>query len=158
MFDFNEHSNLSDWYIVNDDVMGGLSSGKFFINPAGNGQFEGLISLENYGGFSSIRYRFKAVSTEGASKISMRLKGDGKNYQIRIKPDVNAYYSYIYSFETTNEWQEIDIPLNEMFPSFRGRKLNMENFSEPQIEELGILIGNKKAEYFKLEIDKIELK
>lgn len=157
MFDFNPHSDLSDWYIVNDDVMGGRSSGQFFINESGYGQFEGLISLENYGGFSSVRYRFSPLNTEQAEKIVIRVKGDGKNYQLRIKSRVNDYYSYVYEFETTEDWIDVIVPLNDMEPTFRGRKLNMDNFNEGQIEELGILIGNKKAEYFKLQVDKIEL-
>ena len=44
-----------------------------------------------------------------------------------------------------------------MYPAFRGRNLNMGNFSSETIEELAFLIGNKKKEYFKLEIDKIYL-
>ena len=44
-----------------------------------------------------------------------------------------------------------------MTPSFRGRKLNLPNFSEDYIEEVALLIGNKKKESFKVEIDKIEL-
>lgn len=158
MFDFDRHSDLSNWFILNDDVMGGKSAGKFFINSSGNGQFEGLISLDNYGGFSSVRYRFDAMQINEHKQIVLKIKGDGKNYQLRLKNKANDYYSYIYEFATTEDWIEVEIPLEEMYPSFRGRKLNMANFDHSDIEELGILIGNKKAEYFKLEIDKIELR
>ncbi|WP_286938426.1 MULTISPECIES: hypothetical protein [unclassified Algoriphagus] len=41
--------------------------------------------------------------------------------------------------------------------AFRGRDLNMENFPGDQVEEIAFLIGNKKAESFKLEIDYIKL-
>ena len=44
-----------------------------------------------------------------------------------------------------------------MYPAFRGRNLNMDNFSSETIEELAFLIGNKKKEHFKLEIDTIYL-
>ena len=44
-----------------------------------------------------------------------------------------------------------------MYPAFRGRKLQMNNFSSESIQELAFLIGNKKAQNFKLEIDKIYL-
>jgi hypothetical protein len=44
-----------------------------------------------------------------------------------------------------------------MYPQFRGRKLRMPNFNEPQLEEIGFLIANKKNEQFKLEIASIEL-
>jgi NADH dehydrogenase [ubiquinone] 1 alpha subcomplex assembly factor 1 len=45
-----------------------------------------------------------------------------------------------------------------MYPSFRGTRLNMENFSQKAIEQISILIGNKKNENFKLIIDSILLK
>jgi hypothetical protein len=42
-----------------------------------------------------------------------------------------------------------------MYPAFRGRKVSIGNFSSQNIEEIAFLIGNKTAEKFKLEIDKI---
>ena len=42
-------------------------------------------------------------------------------------------------------------------PAFRGRTLNYPNFDKTTIEELAFLIGNKKAEDFKLIIDSITL-
>ena len=157
LFDFNKNSNIEDWRIVDDVVMGGRSSGSFSISPEGFGLFEGQISLENNGGFSSVRYQFKKLKVNEASKIIIRLKGDSKNYQFRIKDKTSTYYSYIASFQTSGEWEEIEIPLKDMFPSFRGRKLDMPNFSHDYIEEIVFLIGNKTPEKFELLIDKIEL-
>ena len=57
IFDFNKKSDLQDWIIVNDVVMGGRSSSTFKLDEDGEGVFEGNISLENNGGFSSLRYR-----------------------------------------------------------------------------------------------------
>jgi hypothetical protein len=57
-------------------------------------------------------------------------------------------------FLTSGEWQEIKIPLKEMYPSFRGRRLNQPNFSTHYMEEIAFLIGNKKEENFELLIDK----
>ena len=44
-----------------------------------------------------------------------------------------------------------------MFPSFRGRILDIPNYPAELISEITFLIGNKKAESFKLQIAKIEL-
>lgn len=158
IFDFSKESGSDNWIIVDDVVMGGRSSGSFKLSADGHGVFEGGISLENNGGFSSVRYRPEKVLTNGHTKISIKLKGDGKNYQFRIKSNSGDYYSYISTFLTSGEWQEIEIPLNDMYPSFRGRRLNQPNFSNDYIEEITFLIGNKKQERFKLLIDKIELK
>ena len=157
IYDFNKDSKAEDWSIVDDVVMGGRSAGRFSISADGFGVFEGAISLENYGGFSSVRYRFSQMQTKGATKVIIRLKGDGKKYQFRLKARGSDYYSYIATFSTTGEWQEIIIPLEEMYPAFRGRRLNQANFSEAYIEEVAFLIGNKKEENFKLLLDKIVL-
>mgnify|MGYP006429909175 CR=1 FL=1 len=158
IFDFNKDSNLKNWKIVDDVVMGGKSSGHFELNNDGHAVFYGNISLKNNGGFSSVRYQPERIELNKASTIQIRLKGDAKKFQLRIKANTNDYYSYVKSFSTSGEWQTIEIPLNNMYPTFRGRKLDKPNFSDDHIEEIGILIGNKKEQEFKLIIDKIELK
>ena len=158
IFDFNKSSDIENWRIIDDVVMGGKSSGSFTLNSEGHGVFEGTISLENNGGFSSVRYTFEKLLLKESTKITLKIKGDGKKYQLRIKSNSGDYYSYVYSFSTTGEWEELEIPLRDMYPSFRGRKLDQPNFSKDTIEEIGFLIGNKRKEKFKLLIDKIELK
>jgi len=157
IFDFKKDSNIQGWRIVDDNVMGGKSSGSFTLSPDHFGLFEGQISLENNGGFSSVNYRFQKLKVNKDSNIILRVKGDGKNYQLRVKDDSNTSYSYIIPFATSGEWEEIKIPLQDMYPSFRGRKLDLPNFSKDHIEELVFLIGNKKSEKFKLLIDTIVL-
>jgi hypothetical protein len=137
--------------------MGGRSSSQFKLNSDGFGVFNGTVSLENNGGFSSVRYQLKKTEVTKYKKIKIRLKGDGKNYQFRVKNNSRNYYSYITTFSTSNEWQYVEIALKEMYPSFRGRRLNTPNFSHDFIEQIVFLIGNKKNEDFKLIIDTIEL-
>ena len=157
IFDFNKKSDLQDWIIVDDVVMGGRSLSTFKLNEDGIGIFEGNISLENNGGFSSLRYRFLKKTIKEYTQVKIRLRGDGKKYQFRIKSNTADYFSYIAPFQTSGKWQEIVIPLEDLYPSFRGRRLNQPNFSSDYIEELAFLIGNKKSESFKLLIDKIAL-
>jgi len=128
----------------------------FLLN--GEGFFSGNVSLENNGGFCMAQYKMNPIEVLGYSKICLRLKGDQKNYQFRIRAQTNDYFMYIAPFSTTGDWQEIEIPLNEMYPAFRGKKLDMPNFNKATFEEIAFLIGNKKEEEFKLVIDRIELK
>jgi hypothetical protein len=158
IFDFDKNSNIKDWIIIDDVVMGGESFSTFKLNEDGFGVFEGSVSLDNNGGFSSVRYRFQKTELKQLTSIVVKLQGDGKEYQLRIKSNYSDYYSYIMPFSTSGEWQEIKIPLKDMYPSWRGRRLNQPNFSEDFINEITFLIGNKKNENFKLLIDKIELK
>lgn len=157
LFDFAKDSSLSNWYVVDDVVMGGRSDGNFTINEDGFGVFYGDVSLENYGGFSSVRYRFENEKVSDFKACKIRLKGDGKRYQFRVKTDQNDRHSYIHYFETTGDWETINIPLVEMYPTFRGRKLEMPNYPVKQLEEIAFLIANAKAESFKIEFDWITL-
>ena len=157
IFDFNYTAPVNDWTVVDDVVMGGRSTGQFKIDSEGHGVYSGNVSLENNGGFSSLRYQFEKIPTHENSKIVIRLKGDGKQYQFRVKSNRNTYYSYTTTFKTSGDWENIIIDLKDMYPSFRGRTLNMPHFNENSIEELVFLIGNKKNESFELVLDRIDI-
>lgn len=157
LFDFNKDCDLSNWYVMDDVVMGGRSDGNFQINEDGYGMYYGKVSLENNGGFSSIRYRLNNQNISAYTTCKIRLKSDGKKYQFRTKSEAYDRHSYIYQFETSGEWETISIPLSEMYPSWRGRKLDMPNYPVEQLEEIAFLIGNKKAESFELLFDWITL-
>ena len=157
IFDFNKESDIFDWKVVNDAVMGGKSSSKFYLNEDGHGIFKGTIFMENNGGFASLRHRFKQKNIEGYKKIMLHLKGDGKRYQFRVKTNKEDQQAYISYFQTTGEWQTIEITLSALEPTFRGRKLNMPNFLAEEFQEVGFMIGNKVNENFELVIDKIIL-
>jgi hypothetical protein len=157
IFNFNTSSNINTWQVVDDVVMGGRSAGEFYLDQKGNGVFKGEISLENNGGFSSVRYRFEKANTKNYTKVTLRVKGDGKKYQFRIKNKASDSYSYITTFSTTKDWETISLNLLDMYPSFRGRILDMPNYDKANLEEIAFLIGNKKAEKFELKIDFIKL-
>ena len=157
IFDFNQTTPVNNWTVVDDVVMGGRSYGRFSIDSEGHGVFSGNVSLENNGGFSSLRYRFEKTNTYENSKIVIRLKGDGKQYQFRIKNNRNTYYSYTTTIKTSGDWENITVDLKDMYPTFRGQILNMPHFNENSIEELVFLIGNKKKESFELVLDRIDI-
>ncbi len=157
LYDFNTDSKANDWLVVDDVVMGGRSDGNFYIDEDGYGIFEGEVSLENNGGFSSVRHNCNTINVSDYSKIRLHIRGDGSTYQLRIKSNRSDYYSYAAYFQSDNNWGTVDIPFRAMAPVFRGRDLDLPNFKGETIEEIGFLIGNKKAQSFKLQIDKIEL-
>jgi hypothetical protein len=157
LFDFNAQSELRNWVIVDDVVMGGRSTGSFSLTPEGHGLFEGQISLENNGGFSSVRHRFDSKQVGEFTKIKLRVKGDGKSYQFRVKSSAGDPHAYVATFKTNSAWSTVEIPFATMYTSFRGRKLELPNYPGQSMEEIAFLIANKTAETFALEIDRIEL-
>ncbi len=82
LFDFNKNSDLQNWVIVDDVVMGGESSGSFGSSSEGYGIFKGSISLDNNGGFSSVRYQFERKIVKDFTKIILKIKGDSKNISL----------------------------------------------------------------------------
>ncbi|MFK7936364.1 MAG: CIA30 family protein [Saprospiraceae bacterium] len=158
LFNFEKSTELANWQVVNDGVMGGLSSATLQFDSAGHAIYQGRVSLENNGGFSSIRTNFNTQDVSSFSEVCLRIKGDGKRYQFRMKSTANQRYSYIHHFETSGEWEEITLPFAQFYPAFRGRKLDQPNFNGKTLGSVSFLIGNKKAESFELMIERIELR
>jgi NADH dehydrogenase [ubiquinone] 1 alpha subcomplex assembly factor 1 len=61
VFDFAGAVAGEDWQAVNDGVMGGVSEGTFQITDRNTLAFVGTLSLENNGGFASVRTRPKTL-------------------------------------------------------------------------------------------------
>ena len=158
LVDFNKNSSIKDWSIVNDVVMGGKSNSNYKIDSEGNGSFTGTVSLENNGGFCSVQHYLEPKILKNKKFFSIRLRGDGKKYQFRVKSNRNDYYSYVYQFQTSTKWEVIEIPMAEMYASFRGKKLDIPNYDGVKMEQMAFLIANYKEESFELLIDKIEVK
>lgn len=157
IFDSAKPGNHNSWTVVDDGVMGGLSKGNLYINEDSRAVFEGSVRLENNGGFSSIRTSLDRTDVTGLTSLKLRLKGDGKRYQVRVRSNRRDYQSYISYIQTSTNWETYTVALSEMYPTFRGRQLRMPNYPVETLEEFAILIGNKKAEDFSLLIDRIWL-
>ena len=158
IYDFKTSNPVVDWYVVNDNVMGGFSKGLIKKNKVGNGIFSGKISLFNNGGFSSVRYNFENIVVSASDTLIFHVYGDNKYYQLRVKQ--SKYDRHVYTKKTfiKKGWHFLKFPLNEMGASFRGRRLRMNNFDKSYISEIGILLGNKVEESFNLKIDSIYIK
>jgi len=159
LIDFNNADKKEIWQIVNDDVMGGVSQSEIIFNDTGTATFQGNISLENNGGFASTRRKSHSYRLDGYIGLHVRIQGDGKDYQLRIRTD-NRFdgISYRYRFATRPEtWMNIRVPFSEFVPVFRGRVLsNVAPISPEQIQQVGFLISDKQAGKFRIEIDWIK--
>lgn len=157
IYTFSTQTNIKEWRIVNDGVMGGTSRSSFVLTDAGHGQFSGHVSLANNGGFASAQLNTTIKLAEEKKFIVLRIKGDGKRYEFRLKSDISQSESYVYQFTTSGEWENIRLAISDFYPQFRGRKLNIPNFNFKSIEQLSFLITNKQEEDFELLIDWIGL-
>jgi len=157
IFNFKNENSIEKWRIVNDGVMGGLSKSSIEMTKENYGIFSGSVSLENNGGFASVQLPTDIDLEASKKELVLRIKGDGKSYQCRLKGSSNQRESYVQVFETNGEWQTIKLKLKDFYPQFRGRKLDIPNFNFDRIEQFSFLIANGKAEDFELWVDYIGL-
>ncbi len=157
--DFSPDNHL-EWQIINDGVMGGMSEGRFKINTDQTADFWGMVSLENNGGFASVRALLSEPASGNFEKIVLRVKGDGKRYSFRIRADVNFDgVAYASTFATKkDEWTEHEFSPSDFTPTFRGRILqNVPPLNETQIRQIGFLISEKQDGNFSLKLDWIKI-
>ncbi len=160
LFEFNTPENATAWQTVNDGVMGGRSDGRFKINNDKNMEFFGTLSLENNGGFASVRARAAKLEVSSGESIVIRVRGDGRKYNFNVYTRSNlGGYSYRQSFKTNQgEWIEVTLPVDDFVATWRGRLFPNEKLDPSKVTGFGFLLGDKKAGPFKLEVDWIKVR
>ncbi len=158
LFTFNTPEAASQWQTVNDGVMGGRSDGRFTVNDEQRMEFYGTLSLENNGGFASIRSRTRPMNLRPGASIVARVRGDGRQYSMNLYvPSRQMAFSYRAFFDTIkNEWTEVTIPLADFQATSFGRIVN-QPLNPADVQSFGFLLGDKKAGPFKLEIEWVKV-
>jgi monofunctional biosynthetic peptidoglycan transglycosylase len=144
------------WPHINDGVMGGLSSGRM-ISGDGYATFEGVISFENNGGFSSVRSRPVLHDLSAYGGLTVRVRGDGKRYGFRLKTDASFDgVSYQVAIEpSAGEWTEISLPFDAFSPVYRGRSISDHPpLDSGRIMTFGLIISRQEGP-FRLDISLI---
>lgn len=158
LFDFGTEGHAAEWAAINDVVMGGVSTGQLRQTSQGTAVFAGRLSLENNGGFASVRSRARQRDLSAYRGIALRVRGDGGRYKVNIKTDSRFDgLQYRHAFETTaDEWQTVYLPFREFVPSFRGRIVpDAPPMDLSRITSLGLMISDKQAGPFRLEVQSI---
>jgi monofunctional biosynthetic peptidoglycan transglycosylase len=156
IIDFSSSDEQESWEIINDAVMGGVSESRISITEKKTALFQGTVSLENSGGFSSIRTHPRDFELSGYQGLMVRVKGDGKDYRLHLRTD-DTYEGTAYQahFSTEkDEWITVRLPFDDFIPVFRGRIIN----DAPQLDlrsirRMGFMIADKQEGPFRLEIE-----
>lgn len=159
LFRFDQPDSAKPWQTVNDGVMGGRSVGRFKINEDKKMEFFGVLSLENNGGFASVRATDNNLGLQKGDVIVARVRGDGRQYNFNVYAQRNlGGYSYRQSFKTKkDEWIEVEFPVEKLVATWRGRLFPNEKLDPSKVTGLGFLLGDKNAGSFKLEVDWIKV-
>jgi len=140
------------WQAINDGVMGGISSGR--MEQSGDGlRFEGQLSLENNGGFASVRRPIEDDLSEAAG-VQLQVRGDGRTYQFRLRQDSRFDgVAWRAEFSTNGDWQTVNLSFDDFIPVFRGRRVPDAGPVVPAaIRQIGFMLADKTAGAFALEI------
>ncbi len=155
----NLNDDVQRWMIVNDTVMGGRSDSN--LSLTGNNdifRFSGFLSLENNGGFASVRAIFPKKFFRTAEQICIRVRGDGRRYQLRLRAggDLDGI-SFVQSFSTeSDQWQDLKFNIAEFEPTFRGRQLdNIRNIRPEEVRQVAFMLADKNPGEFQLDFKSI---
>jgi len=151
-------STAADWLAVNDGVMGGISSSTMEVTSDGTGVFAGRLSLENNGGFASVRTVLESGDLSRFVGLVLRVRGDGRRYQVRLRTDARFDgLAYQAEFDTApGRWTTVVLPFDTFAPTFRGYvPRNAPPLDPGAIRQLGFLIGDKREGVFRLEVQRI---
>jgi monofunctional biosynthetic peptidoglycan transglycosylase len=145
---------------VNDGVMGGVSDGRFRLTADKTLEFFGTLSLENNGGFASVRTTPTALGITAGDTLVVRVKGDGREYVLNIYTKSRRMaFSYRAPLPTVkDEWTEVEIPLADLIPTAFGRRVQGMGPVEPdQVNGLGFMLSDKQPGRFRMQVEWVKV-
>jgi hypothetical protein len=151
LFDFTQ-PNIdlpATWGAVDDVVMGGVSESGIRL-MSGYALFSGNVSIDNSGGFASVRTRNfdPSLDLSNYRGIELRIKGDGQRYKIFVRTEATwDGLGYAYSFDTKpHEWMTVRVPFRDLVPIFRAKTVkDAQPIDLSQIRSLQLMLS--KFEY-----------
>lgn len=159
LFDFDKPAAASNWQVAKGGVARDASEGRFEITDQGELRFYGKLSHRKDGGFASIQSTPLERDLSKHDGISIRIKGDGKQYHLSIRIGVESMAgSYHLGFETVkDEWQQVFLPLASFEATTRGQVLrDAPGLNAEKIHSLGLAISHKQAGSFQMHVDWIK--
>ena len=142
--------------VVNDGVMGGVSSSSVTDSAEGV-VFTGSVSLDNNGGFASIRAGFAGVvDLSGFSELVIDAAGDGKTYVVELRTDEGGV-TYWQRFTPSLDMAASALPLDGFAPHTRfGEPMGGGPALDPSnVRSVAIYILDKQVGDFRIVISRI---
>lgn len=159
--DFGKNGNAQDWNIVNDGVMGGRSQGQGYFTDTSL-VFNGEVSLDNNGGFASLRSSYQDFDLSAYEKVVIRCKSKGVQFAFTL--NIHRQF-YLPSFKKrvqtqSDDWETIELQLSDFYAYRLGNQLDykLDQASLGKIIRLGFITDEKKYAPFEFEIDYVEFR
>lgn len=155
---FDSPEAVDAWRAVNDNVMGGRSSGGPQYRD-GELVFSGSINTDG-GGFSSIRAPLASGALAGVDGLKLTIRSDGRGYRLTLRSDVQyrgvdvAYRAEI-AVARPGEWSDSVVLFDDLEPSVRGRSVPAPAFDPAKAASIGIIISDGEDGPFELAVRSI---
>lgn len=147
----------SQWEVVNDGVMGGVSRGEFAVTDRQTLEFFGVLSLENNGGFASVRTKAQKLGLKAGDTLVLKVRGDGRRFTVQLyvngSPTAFAYRAALPT--ASGEWVQLQLPLADFEASRFGRPVATGTVVASEVNGMGFLLSDGQAGAFKLEVESI---
>lgn len=145
-----------DWRVVNDGVMGGVSTGQVTVED-GAVTFVGELSLDNNGGFASIRTAPRSLQLGQATALQVTVLGDGRTWDLTLRRgDVPIRAgSYRVAVTTDTEPVTVEVPLAAFRPTSFGRPVAGApalDAAAERVDSIGFLLADKQPGPFRLAV------
>jgi hypothetical protein len=160
IIDFSDPTEVACWSAIDDAVMGGRSRSRMHFDPAGHAIFSGSVSLENNGGFASVRRQPGSLGTARTSAYVLDVRGDGKRYKFSVRTDDSFDgISYQCGFHPpAGTWMFCRLACDRFLPTWRGRVLSDQPPLDPtRVRQVGLLIAERQNGDFSLAIRTIAI-
>ena len=156
---FDTPASTQNWQAINDGVMGGASVSRLRFDSAGYAVFEGEVSLENNGGFASVRASGLGLGCADTVAYVLTVFGDGRTYKLNLRTDT-GFDGVTYQAAFTpapSRWTQVVLMLADFEPRFRGRMVPDAPALRPEaVRQVGLLISDKQAGAFRLMVKTLE--
>ena len=154
--EYAQLNNLTrmEWVSLGDPVMGGCSEGSATPDEDGSLCFEGVVRLDNGGGFASVKADLDTpLDLSGWKGIQLRVKGDGRHYKLGLRLSTNRN-SPVYQHRVATEagqWQTLHLAFRDFEASLRGKKRPEAPPLDPtSIWSLSLFVSERQAGAFRL--------
>ena len=159
IYHFDTPASTHDWHPIDDAVMGGVSFSRLCFDSTGHAVFEGKVSLQNQGGFASVRTSSLQLGCPETMGYLLCTWGDGKTYKLNLRND-SGFDGVNYQAAFTpaaDAWNQTFLPLTDFLPNFRGRLVHGAPSLRPEdVAQVGLMISDQQAGPFRLQVKFIE--
>lgn len=159
LFDFSRSEEVDRWQTVNDIVMGGRSQSSRVFTAPGVMVFKGQVSLEQGGGFASVRSVVRRYDLGGTEGLLITAGGDGRRYKLSVRcdPSLDAIAYQVPLDIEAGRVQTLPLPWQAFRPTHHGRLIEgYEPLDPSDIRSFGIVIGDRQEGPFRLELHRLE--